>query len=468
MKKKLHYATGFALALSSSLSAQTFTDTIRVDYSGSSASVNIPACITGPIKFILAGASGANGGGPAGGTGGKGAIVEQIVQPGEYQPGLALTVYVGGAASMDVGGFNGGGNGVNSSGGFSGGGGGATDVRVGSTLADRVIVAAGGGGGGVTGCDPDTQAGNGGDGGSDGSNGGDTPTPSGPNPVGVAGGGFGGAGSTGGAPGIGCSGFLGTAGTNGVLGVGGNGGNGQTCCCFSTGRHPHGGGGGGGNMGGGAGGGGSAGTAGCSGNDKGAGGGGAGGTNLLYAGATVAPVVTTDTVSGDGYFMLIYNRNIDIAVTVDPTYCLGEDAVLSATSIADASYSWDTPNADTTADVTISSPAAGTYTYTVSVMKDVCQGTATATFTVQDCAGINEAAVAAFNCYPNPAVNNFTVNAKTNEMIASVEVFDASGKVVYAEKDMNAEKVLITTSEWKKGNYTVRVNGNYTQAIIKQ
>lgn len=59
-------------------------------------------------------------------------------------PGEILTIYVGGQATTITGGFNGGGNGE----GAGKGGGGASDVRRGSTYANRIIVAGGGGGAG--------------------------------------------------------------------------------------------------------------------------------------------------------------------------------------------------------------------------------------------------------------------------------------------------------------------------------
>ncbi|WP_198172441.1 glycine rich domain-containing protein [Hymenobacter ginkgonis] len=94
-------------------------------------------------------ASGAQGGanydGTPGGLGGRVATTLAVT------PGETLTLYVGGQGGMGPNpgsggaGYNGGGQGSS----FNGGGGGATDVRVGgTTLAERVLVAAGGGGGG--------------------------------------------------------------------------------------------------------------------------------------------------------------------------------------------------------------------------------------------------------------------------------------------------------------------------------
>ena len=263
-------------------------DSSIFNFTGALDSFIVPSGITSiSIEALGAGGgSGATGGNSAsGGAGGKGSKATGTLT---VTPGQKLYIQVGGAGSTPTGGYNGGGNGGSTN---AGGGGGASDVRYpGYSTSDRIIVGGGGGGGGRAGCEGVTVTGaRGGDGDGNGNNGTDASTPGG-----FAGGGFGGVGSTFGAKGIGCGGFLGADGTSGnSSGQGGNGGGGQSCCCFTFGSIPGGGGGGGGYLGGGGGGGGSAGTTGCSGNDKGAGGGGAGGssnTGGVTSGSTIAGV----------------------------------------------------------------------------------------------------------------------------------------------------------------------------------
>jgi hypothetical protein len=69
----------------------------------------------------------------------------------DVTPGEQLQVYVGGQGFVTDGGFNGGGDGGDPGEGPGGGGGGASDVRRGSDLAGRLVVAGGGGGGGAEG-----------------------------------------------------------------------------------------------------------------------------------------------------------------------------------------------------------------------------------------------------------------------------------------------------------------------------
>lgn len=310
------------------------------------------------------GASGNSSSGPvAGGAGGLGGYAEGwlLVNPGDV-----LNVFVGGQGGTPTAGFNSGGTGGNQN---SGGGGGASDVRVNGTAeADRVITAGGGGGGGRGGCEgsngPAGAAGAGGaGGGGNGVNGAASSTSGG-----SAGGGFGAIGATGGGAGAGCGGFLGQPGGTATTATGANGGAGQSCCCFSFGSIPGGGGGGGGQVGGGGGGGGSAGTTGCSGNDKGAGGGGAGGTS--YVGGVINGVTNSGIWLGNGQVTISWTSPVPPSHTITGTntICLGASTNLSITADAYSTiYTWTVPSGLTlnsgqnTTGINITGTVAGTY-----------------------------------------------------------------------------------------------------------
>ncbi|MBK8684382.1 MAG: hypothetical protein IPN26_05005 [Bacteroidetes bacterium] len=263
---------------------------VNLAYTGANQTVTVPLGYT-KAAIECYGAQGGTGGGSAGGVGGLGgsAIGELSVVGGQ-----TLTAVVGQNPSSLTGGFGGGGNGGITAG---GGGGGASYVMDNSS--NILIIAGGGGGGGGTGCFAANAGGTGGiGGGGNGGDGTDAVTSSGP-----AGGGKGAIGAAGGLKGIGCSAFLGLDGTAGIAAQGGVGGNGQGCCCTDI---PSGGGGGGGLIGGGGGGGGSAGTVGCSFNDKGAGGGGAGGTSST---GTLLNASTTQGVqAGNGMIRIIFTN----------------------------------------------------------------------------------------------------------------------------------------------------------------
>ncbi len=331
------------------LKAQVTTQTLN--YTGSVQTLTINSTCPTPVTITCYGAQGANGASTAsaavGGTGGLGAMVSGIYT---VAANGVLNIYVGGAGTGSVGGYNGGGNGGTNTV-SSGAGGGASDIRFGGTsLANRIIVAGGGGGGGSAGCASSTiTGGNGGAGG--GGNG-----TAGLNSV-AGGGGQGGSGTTGGAAGIGCSFASGTVGANGTTGIGGNGGNGPAVC----GAFVSGGGGGGGFNGGGGGGGGTAGTTSCSLNDQGAGGGGAGGTNYFAAGFTNTNVVA-GTRTGNGLVVISYSTiNVPTLVVNPATQTVCSGSALTMTASGASTYSWST--GATTSVLSISNHTIST-TYT--------------------------------------------------------------------------------------------------------
>ncbi|MDW8158420.1 MAG: glycine-rich protein, partial [Bacteroidia bacterium] len=206
---------------------KVYSQAVNFFYTGGVQTYTVPPC----VNSITVDVRGAQGGGPNGGNGAR------VVATIPVTPGQTLFIYVGGQGGCgpSSGGFNGGGTGHTAVGGYlpSCGGGGASDIRTGTGLNTRLVVAAGGGGRGGG----NTNAAGGAGGCSTGNTGGHS----------FGGGGNGGSQFSGGAGGWGWAG-LGQWGQAGSLGQGGNGGN---DFCFTRGP---GGGGGGGYYGGGGGG----------------------------------------------------------------------------------------------------------------------------------------------------------------------------------------------------------------------
>lgn len=207
-------------------------------YTGNAQSFKVPA----GVKWITVVALGAAGGGSLQGHGGR--VYAQLPVSDVER----LRVFVGGAAHGANGGYNGGGNGFFYSSIQSYGGGGASDVRIGDTLRDRVLVAGGGGG---EGGENDDNHGMGGKGGGstagDGSHGTGGRTEYGHGHT-YGKGGTGGtqdSGGSGGAAGGGGYGY-GLDGANGSFGIAGAGGEGQGGSGGGAGGGYYGGGGGGG------------------------------------------------------------------------------------------------------------------------------------------------------------------------------------------------------------------------------
>jgi hypothetical protein len=242
-------------------------------YTGGQQWFTVPTGVT-KLRVVAVGARGA---------GAKRALGGRVWAIIPATPGEKLAVFVGGAGSGSVGGFDGGANGGTASCpntcGF--GGGGASDIREGGdTLADRILVVGGGGGagedgtGGNYGSFGSYKGGVGGiGGGSTGVSGGSGSSSSFEDGGGGGSGGTQSNGGAGGSGGLGGTG-VGNPGYAGALGEGGAGGEGCTVTYCIPGAN--GGGGGGGYYGGGGGG-----AGGSIVSESGAGGGGGGGSSYI-------------------------------------------------------------------------------------------------------------------------------------------------------------------------------------------
>ena len=372
-------------------------------------------------------------------------------------------IYVGGVANANIGGYNGGGNGVNNPAGApSGGGGGATDVRFPSNaLTDRIQVSGGGGGGGnagLHGFGSPITGGNGGAGGGNyllgsslnGFNGEDCSDAGIISP-----GAFGGTTAGPGAGAAGCGSYLGAAGSTSVSEVGGNGGQGNNGFgSAQTTMAPSGGAGGGGYVGGNGGGGGSAGTSGCSGNSFGAGGGGSAGTNFNI-GTTI--LEWNGFHAGEGMVVINYNIIIDSAA-IDESFtapCVGQNITLDATPAGGVFGVVTSPNDLTGAVFAPTQETTYLITYTVI---DACGVETVDTISIVvncDVVGLIENSSDALVIYPNPTKSSFNVNVANFD---NLTIEDMNGKVV---KTMNQfEAGQISVKSLKAGVYFVKITMN--------
>jgi len=117
-----------------------------------------------------------------------------------------------------------------------------------------------------------------------------------------------------------------------------------------------------------------------------------------------------------------------------------------------APYSFLWSNGAITEDITAVTP--GTYTVTIT---DINGCVTSGTYTVSYNIGINDPSVnaEAVTLYPNPAHENFTIDAVTTNIL-KVEVIDVLGQVVYAAQP-NTTKVVISTENFSEGVYFARV-----------
>jgi len=68
----------------------------------------------------------------------------------------------------------------------------------------------------------------------------------------------------------------------------------------------------------------------------------------------------------------------------------------------------------------------------------------------------NESSAPNFNVYPNPASEELTINAGSQE-VNTVEMIDVSGRVVYSQYNSTADNIRINTSNFASGIYTLRI-----------
>jgi len=309
-----------------------------------------------------------------------GALGGRVVAAFSTTPGANLDVVVGGAggdgnASGTGGapGYNGGGAASTGSGNWSGGGGGATDIRTGSALTDRVLVAGGGGGTGGG----RIEAGAGGSGGGLTGNAGTSLTED-TGDWADGGGGGDGTSTGGGAAGAGSA----ASGGAGVLGVGGGGGG-------------DGGGGGGGGWYGGGGGGGWNNTLAGTGDNGAGGGGGSGygpsiGTNYLRGGGSAGSTdgsaviwwMTATTLSPTLGASVTLTSHLPSGAADTETFTVGSTTLCSAVTVASDGTATCTTSALPlgTDDVTARPPVASDpYAGTTEVLEFTVGAAATPT-----------------------------------------------------------------------------------------
>ncbi len=114
---------------------------------------------------------------------------------------------------------------------------------------------------------------------------------------------------------------------------------------------------------------------------------------------------------------------------------------------------------------------AGTFTLTYNYTNaNSCSASATRTVSVSLCTGITEVTNTAFSIYPNPAKDVLYITMDGSLTKAELELYDALGKLVIAEKITDNQMSLDITG-LAKGIYTVRIvagNEQVTRRMIKE
>ncbi len=161
------------------------------------------------------------------------------------------------------------------------------------------------------------------------------------------------------------------------------------------------------------------------------------------------PSVTLGSLSGP-----LCTSNSSVALVGSPS-----GGVYSGTGVVGSSFD---PAVASVGNFTL------TYSYTDA---NSCSAVASETVDVSTCTSIKEAASNTFVAFPNPTNGNFTIDFKSNTIEnASLEIFDAIGKLVLVETISNSS-TTVSFEHFAKGIYSVRIknNGSYfLTRVIKE
>jgi PKD repeat protein len=194
-------------------------------------------------------------------------------------------------------------------------------------------------------------------------------------------------------------------------------------------------------------------------------------TGATTANLTASPSSNTVyTVTGASAAGCIKTATATISVGSAPsisvnssTICAGSSTTLTANGVT--TYTWSTGSNASSISV---SPASTTI-YTVSGNLTGCatQASQTTTVNVNVCTGITEIDNTSVAVYPNPAKDLITITVNSSSIgHATIEMYDAIGKLVIAEKVNNTD-TGISLAGFANGMYTIRVVSENNQSIIK-
>ena len=106
----------------------------------------------------------------------------------------------------------------------------------------------------------------------------------------------------------------------------------------------------------------------------------------------------------------------------------------------------------------------GTFPITYTVTQSGCTNTATASITVDACAGIEENNENLVVIYPNPTHGDLTILGIDLDKFKTIELLDVSGRLV-EEWVVNSSEMNIDLSKHAQGAYTLRINGNGLEIV---
>ncbi len=87
------------------------------------------------------------------------------------------------------------------------------------------------------------------------------------------------------------------------------------------------------------------------------------------------------------------------------------------------------------------------------------------TTVIVDPVGVTELNVQRLALYPNPADQQVTIEANT--ALGQLTVYDLTGRIVYAEQGIAAERTRLNVAQWQAGVYLVETAGTRVRLVVK-
>ena len=139
----------------------------------------------------------------------------------------------------------------------------------------------------------------------------------------------------------------------------------------------------------------------------------------------------------------------------------GSAEIIVLDGIAPFNFSWNEfPSVDTN---NISNLSEGTYTVTVS---DGFNCSTEQTFNINSTLGIDQFNTNDFNIYPNPALDNLTIENEKNITITNIKIIDPTGKIIDS-KQINNTSSTIFVGGLSKGIYFLEINTSHHSGKIR-
>jgi hypothetical protein len=179
-------------------------------------------------------------------------------------------------------------------------------------------------------------------------------------------------------------------------------------------------------------------------------------------------VVGSNTYTTPGFYtdVLVAANGCDSTVTTllevipYPIVTLTTSADTLCSNFLDVAQLTGTPagglfGAPASATGEVNSATIGDGVYDISYTYDMngCATTQTVTVVIQICGGVEENSLSAVIAFPSPANEN--VSFKGLELGAPIQLFDATGKLVYSSK-VNREIVTLNVKNYAEGVYTLK------------